>query len=40
MGYFWGWGRGLKIVLGSANVVEKLLFSIVPSVLTFDFDLI
>ena len=31
---------GSKIVLGSTHVVEQLLFSIVPSILTFDFDLI
>ena len=30
----------LKNVLGSTHVVEELLFSIVPSILTFDFDLI
>ena len=28
------------IVLGSTHIVEELLFSIVPSILTFDFDLI
>ena len=26
-------------MLGSTHVVEQLLFSIVPSILTFDFDL-
>ena len=26
--------------MGSTHVVEQLLFSIVPSILTFDFDLI
>ena len=31
---------GSKTVLGSTHVVEQLLFSIVPSILTFDFDLI
>ena len=39
MGFFWGWGWGLKTFLGSAHIVEQLLFSIVPSVLTVDFDL-
>ena len=29
-----------KTVLGSTHVAEQLLFSIVPSILTFDFDLI
>ena len=37
MGYFWGQSRVQKI-LGSSHVVEQLLFSIVPSILTFDFD--
>ena len=27
-------------VLGTTHVVEQILFSIVPSILTFDFDLI
>ena len=35
------WVRvGLKNRLGSTHIVEQLLFSIVPSVLTFDIDLI
>ena len=38
MGYFWGWG--LKTVLGSTRVVEQLSFSMFPSIMTFDFDLI
>ena len=29
-----------KTVLGSTHVAEQLLFSIVPSILTFDFGLI
>ena len=40
MGYIWGLGRALKTVLGSAHIVEQLLFYIVLSVLSFDFDLI
>ena len=36
---FSGW-KGLKTVLGSTHVVKQLLFSIVASILTFDFDLI
>ena len=39
-GLFLGSGKGSKIVLGSTHVVEQLLFSIVPSILTFDFYLI
>ena len=40
MDHFLGWGR-VKTVLGSTLVVEQLLFSIlVPSIQTFDFDLI
>ena len=39
MGYFWVM-EGLNRVLGSTHVVEQLLFSIVLSILTFDFDLI
>ena len=33
-------GFGLKIVLGSTNVVEQLLFSMFSLILTFDFDLL
>ena len=40
MGYFWELVYGSKTVFGSTHVVEQLLFSIVPSILTFDFDLI
>ena len=41
MGFFLlGLGFGSKAVLGSTHVVEQLLFSIVPSILTFYFDLI
>ena len=39
MDYF-GVGVGLKKCFGSTDVVEQLLFSIVSSILTFDFDLI
>ena len=35
-----GSGFGSKTVLMSTHLVEQLLFSIVPSVQTFDFDLI
>ena len=31
---------GTKTVLGSTHVVEQLSFSMFPSLLTFDFDLI
>ena len=37
---FWGLGSGSEIVLGSTHTVKQLLFSIFPSILTFDFDLI
>ena len=37
MGYFWGWGRVNKLFVWSTYVVEQLLFSIVPSIMTFDF---
>ena len=33
-------GVGLKTDFGSTHVVEQLLFSIVPSILIFDSDLI
>ena len=33
-------GKGSKSVLGSTPVVVQLSFSMLPSVLTFDFDLI
>ena len=39
MGYFWV-GVGFETVLGSTHVVEQLSFSVFPSILTFDFDLI
>ena len=35
-----GSGLGSKIVFGSTHVAKELLFSIVSSILTFDFDLI
>ena len=31
---------GYKTVLGSTHVVEQLSFSLIPSILTFDFDLV
>ena len=40
MGYFLELREGLTSVLGSTHVVEQLLFSIVPSILTLDFELI
>ena len=39
-GLFSGLGKGSKTVLGSTHVVEQLSFSVLPSILTFDFDLI
>ena len=39
MGYFWG-KVGFKKVFWSTHAAEQLLFSILPSILTFDFDLI
>ena len=33
-------GKGSKTVLGVTHVVEQLSFSMFPSILTFDFDLI
>ena len=35
-----GSGNGPKTVLGSPHVVEQLSFSMIPSIMTFDFDLI
>ena len=35
-----GMGKGSKIFLGYNHVVEQLSFSMFPSILTFDFDLI
>ena len=43
LGKFWAtlWlGKCLKLVLGSTHEVEQLSFSMLPSILTFDFDLI
>ena len=37
---FLGLRKGSKTVLGSIHVVEQLSFSMFPSILTFDFDLI
>ena len=33
-------GQGSKTVLGSVHIVEQLLFSMFPSILTYYFDLI
>ena len=37
-GLFLGSGIGSKTVLGSTHIVEQHLFSIIPLILTFDFD--
>ena len=37
---FLGSGYSSKTFLGSTHIVKQLLFSIVPSILTLDFDLI
>ena len=39
-GPFLGLGKGWKIVLRSTHVVEQLSFTMLPSILTLDFDLI
>ena len=39
IGYFKGWDQA-QIVLGSTHIVQKIIFSSFPSILTFDFDLI
>ena len=36
-GLFLDLGKGSKTVLESTHLAEKLLFSIIPSILTFDF---
>ena len=38
-GPFLGLGKGWKIVLRSTHVVEQLSFTMLPSILTLDFDL-
>ena len=40
MGWIWRSEQGLTSVSGSTRVVEQLSFSMFPSILTFDFDLI
>ena len=40
MGYFLGSGYISRTVLGSTHVVEKLFFSILTSILTFEFDMV
>ena len=35
-----GLGKGSKTVLGYTHVVDQVSFSMFPSILTFDFDLI
>ena len=39
IGYFEGWGQ-VQIVFGSTHIVQQLIFSMFPSILMFDFDLI
>ena len=39
-GIFLGSGCGSKTVLGSTHVVEEISFSMLPSIQTFDFELI
>ena len=39
-GLFVGSGQCLRTIFGSTHIGEQLLFSITPSILTFDFDLI
>ena len=39
-GLFLGLRKGSKTVLGSTHVVEQLSFTMLPSIQTFDFDLI
>ena len=38
IGFFEDWGQ-VQIVFGSTHIVQQLLFSLFPSILTFDFDL-
>ena len=38
MGWFGGSESGSTTVFGSTHLVEQLLFSMFPSILTFDFD--
>ena len=38
VGYFEGWGQ-VQIVFWSTHMVQQLLSSLFPSILTFDFDL-
>ena len=39
-GLLFGLGNGSKTAYGTTHVVEQLLFSMCPSILTFDFDII
>ena len=39
-GLILGSGQGTNAVLGSTHVVEQLSFSLIPSFLTFEFDLV
>ena len=38
MGFFWGWGMVQKLFWGL--IIEQHSYSMFPSILTFDFDLI
>ena len=40
LGLLWGVGLSSRTVLGSTHLVEQLSFSMIPSILTFDFYLI
>ena len=40
MGYFGGWDQVQKNFSGYTHIVQQLLFSLIPSILMFDFDLI
>ena len=39
IGYFESWGQ-VQVVLGFTHIVQQLLFSLFPSILMFDSDLI
>ena len=39
MGYFCGWGK-VQNFIESTHIDKQLLFSMLPSILTFNFDLI
>ena len=39
-GLFWGLGSGRKTVFGSTHIVQQLFFSMFPSILILEFDII